>query len=71
MSLVAGDVEGTGQWANIQKLPLTLFTAVAQTFNFLARQSDESGYFWTNRRGGSVAKNRRRPRGTFSRSDRR
>jgi len=47
---VAGDVEGTGHWANIQKLLLKLFTRLAQPFNSLARQSDESGYFWMNRR---------------------
>ena len=33
-----------------KKLLLTLFTRLAQPFNPLARQSDESGYFWMNRR---------------------
>jgi hypothetical protein len=47
---VTGDVEGAGHRATIQKLLLTLFTRVAQPFNSLARQSDESGYFWMNRR---------------------
>jgi len=36
--------------AKTKKLLLALFTLLAQPFNSLARQSDESGIVWMNRR---------------------